>query len=59
MTWAGIMAILVGWLMIMPLGRRDRIVVPAISRRWLRYVLAFIGTWVLTAGMATVVQARF
>jgi hypothetical protein len=53
------MAILVGWLMIMPLGRRDRIVVPAISRRWLRYVLAFIGTWVLTAGMATVVQARF
>ena len=55
MNLAGELAILVGWLMIMPLGRKP--VAPA--RRWLRYVLAIAGTWVLTAGMATVVQARF
>jgi hypothetical protein len=29
------------------------------SRRWPRYMLAFVGTWALTAGIATVVQARF
>jgi hypothetical protein len=55
MTLAGVVAILVGWLMIMPLQRRDN--AAARSRRWPRYIVAFIGTWVLTAGMATVVNA--
>jgi len=58
-TLVGAMAILVGWLMIVPLGGKDRVPAPATSRRWLRYLLPFLGTWLLTAGMATVVQARF
>ena len=48
MSLAGAMAILIGWLMI-----------TTKSPRRLRYVVAFIGAWILTAGMATVVQARF
>ena len=59
MTLVGVMAILVGWLMIIPLGGKDRVPSPATSRRWLRYGLPFLGTWLVTAGMATVVQARF
>jgi hypothetical protein len=54
MVLVGALAILVGWLMILPSVRTA----PAPSRRWLRYALAFLGTWFLTAGMAAVVQAR-
>ena len=58
MSLTGVLAILVGWLMIMPLQRREQ--APVASRnRWRRYTVAFVGTWLLTAGMATVVQARF
>ena len=59
MSLAGVLAILVGWLMIMPLQRKELSPVAVARGRWRRYVLAFIGTWMLTAGMATVVQARF
>jgi hypothetical protein len=61
MSLTGILAILVGWLMITAMHRNEpaKSPAPAKSRRWVRYILAFIGTWVLTAGMATVVQARF
>jgi hypothetical protein len=59
MTLTGIMAILVGWLMILPLHHKNHATAPAHSRRWLRYVLAVIGTSVLTAGMASVVQGGF
>ena len=56
MALAGVVAILIGWMMIMPLQRKEL----AVARsRWRRYILAFVGTWLLTAGMATVVQARY
>jgi hypothetical protein len=57
MSWTGMAAIVVGLLMILPLQRQERSTGP--SWRWLRYILAFIGTWFVTAGMASVVQARF
>jgi hypothetical protein len=54
------MAILAGWLLIMPLRPEGPVPAPVPQRRRLiRYVLAFFGTWLVTAGMATVVQARF
>lgn len=60
MTLAGVMAILAGWLLIMPLRPEGPVPAPVPQRRRLiRYVLAFFGTWLVTAGMATVVQARF
>jgi hypothetical protein len=57
MSWTGITAIVVGLLMILPLQRQERSTLP--SWPWLRYLLACIGTWFVTAGMASVVQARF
>jgi hypothetical protein len=49
MIITGVLAILVGWLMIQSMQ----------SRRWVRITLAIVGTWLLAAGMTTVVQARF
>lgn len=56
MVLAGGMAIVAGWMMIMPLQRQDK---PAGVRRWRRYAIAVAGSSVLTAGMAAIVQARF
>jgi hypothetical protein len=52
MSLTGSFVILAGWLMIMPLQRKD-------GRRPRRYLLGFLGTSLLTLGMATVIQGRF
>ena len=57
MSIAGMMAIVAGWLMIMPLHRTEP--ATAHSSRWHRYALIFLGACMLTAGMATMVEARF
>ena len=57
MSLLGAISILVGWLMIQSVQRKDGALALARSRHWLRYGLAFVGTWFVTAGMATVVQA--
>lgn len=57
MTVAGALAILLGWLLIAPVQRRNR-AGRGRARRALRIALAVVGTWMVTAGMAAVVQAR-
>jgi hypothetical protein len=48
MNLAGMMAILVGWMMI-----------ANSTQRRLRHLVTLAGTAILTLGMATIVQARF
>jgi hypothetical protein len=55
----GILAILVGWLMILSLRRQSPVPAPAQSWRWVRIALAIVGIRLLTAGLAAEVQARF
>ncbi|MGD0872535.1 MAG: hypothetical protein ABSB88_23565 [Bryobacteraceae bacterium] len=59
MIITGGLAILGGWLMILSMHRKAPAPAPAQSRLWVRITLALVGTWLLAAGMATVVQARF
>jgi len=57
MSVVGAMAILAGWLMIQSVQRKDGALALTASRRWLRCTMTLVGTWFVTAGMATVVQA--
>lgn len=51
MSLTGSLAILAGWLMIMPLERQ--------GAGWRRYLQALLGTSILAAGMFAVIQCQF
>ena len=59
MIMAGGLAILLGWLLILSMHRKAPVPAPTHSRLWGRITLAMVGTWLLAAGMAAVVEARF
>lgn len=57
MSWLATVAILIG-LMALPFPHNQHAGAHGLSR-WMRYGIAFVATWALTAGMAVVVQAKF